>query len=132
MTNEVKLAGTVQEFRVDGKTPSARYFPAEGNRSGMISFTMVLDSGQSRSYIQCVAYGVVAKLINDRVGREAEIEGYIQNKKGSDGKWRTQVVAAEVVGSPTDTLAPESIMSEVTKARASKPIKTGYIDSKKK
>lgn len=123
MTNEVKLAGTVQEFRIDGVTPSYRYFGPEGNRSGLLSFTMVLDSGQSRNYIQCVAYGVVAKLIHDRVGRNAEIEGYIQNRKGSDGKYRTQVVASGLVGADLDTLAPESIASEVTKKRANKKAK---------
>lgn len=123
MTNDVRLEGTVQEFRVDGVTPSYRYLPAEGNRSGLLSFTMVLDSGQSRNYIPCVAYGVLAKLLHERVGRNAGIEGYIQNRKGSDGKWRTQVVTTGVIGLDLDTLAPESIASEVTKKRTSKKAK---------
>ena len=74
--------------------------------------TFLIDQNGSTQYLRAIANGVLAEALKDSIGRNAEVTGYQQNKKGPDGTYSQQLVVQTVRGVEMDTVAPKSTITE--------------------
>jgi hypothetical protein len=74
--------------------------------------TFLIDQNGSTQYLRAIANGVLAEALKDSIGRNAEVTGYQQNKKGADGTYSQQLVVQTVRGVELDTVAPKSTITE--------------------
>ena len=109
--NESTYEGLVQELTRSGKR-SSEFYPAKEGKPAFMRLTFLIDQNGSTQYLRAIANGVLAEALKDSIGRNAEVTGYQQNKKGPDGTYSQQLVVQTVRGVEMDTVAPKSTITE--------------------